>query len=171
MDPVQRKRAGLVGLFIALAGVITVAVAGHHAYSIYNILKTWTPVEAQLVDTAINNDRSFRRIQLARTEPYRVTWTFRYNVGGYTHLGIADPGTHGSHNEMLRWSRRFHLGQTVTIRHQPDDPDVISAAQWDWMTFAHSVQLGCWGIGITGLGLLLRFLAGRASFYSYRIRT
>jgi hypothetical protein len=165
MDTVQRRRAAVVGLFIAFAGVITLAVAAYRAFTIIRVLKTWTPVQAQLIDTTIRNERSFASMQLSRTANYLVTWTFRYNANGYPHLSSADPGTHGSYNEMLRWSRRFHPGETVTTRYDPNNPDIISAAQWDWITFAHAIRVGCWGIGIIAVGLLMRFIARRMSFY------
>jgi hypothetical protein len=159
MDQNQRRRLGTVATIIAAAGVVTLLIAAYLASSNIIVLKTWKPVEAQLVDTTVKNDKNYASIQTARADNYLVVWTFRYNVGGTDHIGATDPGTHGNYKQMMAWARRFNPGQTVTIHYQPDNPSVISAAQWDWITFSHAVWVGAWGLGILILGLIMKKLA------------
>ena len=155
----QRNRLGLVALFFVVAGLITLAIAAYQAGSNLIVLKTWKPVDAQLVDTKVSNDKIYTSIQSARADNYLVTWTFRYNIGGATHLATTDPGTHGTYRQMSKWADQFQKGQIVTIHHQPDNPEVISAAQWNWITFSHAAWVGAWGLGITIVGFVMRKLS------------
>ncbi len=161
MEQNQRNRLGIVALFIMAAGVITLLAAGYEAANNIIVLKTWKPVEAQLTDTTIKNERNFSSMQSSRTANYLVTWTFRYNVAGTPHIASTDPGTHGDYKQMIAWSHSFQPGQTVTIHHKPDNPDVISAVQWNWITFSHAAWVGAWGAAITILGFVMRKLASR----------
>jgi len=161
MDQNQRKRLGTVATIIAVAGIVTLLFAGYKASSNIIVLKTWKPVDAQLVDTIVKNEKVYTSVQSARADNYLVTWNFRYNVGGTDHLASTDPGAHGNYQQMMAWARRFNPGQTVTIHYQPDNPDVISAAQWDWITFSHAAWVGAWGLGILVLGMVMRKLALR----------
>jgi hypothetical protein len=161
MDQNQRRRLGTVSLVIVAAGVITLFIAAYQASSHIIVLKTWKPVEAQLVDTAVKNEKNYASIQTARADNYLVSWTFRYNIGGTAHVAATDPGTHGNYKEMIAWSGRFTPGQNVTIHYRPDNPDIISAAQWDWVTFSHAAITAAWGIGILILGMVMRSLARR----------
>jgi hypothetical protein len=161
MNTNQRKRLGVVALFIIAVGVITLLVAGYEAAGNIIVLRTWRPVEAQLLDTIVRNQKIYTSIQSSRADNYLVTWSFRYNVGNVAHVATTDPGTHGNYKQMLVWSRRFQPGQTVTIRYRPDNPDVISAARWDWITFSHARWVAAWGLGILVLGIVMRKLAQR----------
>ena len=72
---------------------------------------------------------------------------------------------------MSKWADQFQRGQTVTIHYQPDNPDVISAAQWNWITFSHAAWVGAWGLGIIVVGAVMRFLSNnRVSFYAVKTR-
>ncbi len=159
MVTTQRSRLGVVALFFLAAGVITLLVALYQAGSNIVVLKTWKPVEAQLTNTKITNDTIYTSIQNARADNYLVTWTFRYDVGGATHVATTDPGTHGTYSQMSKWADQFQKGQTVTIHQKPDHPDVISAAQWNWITFSHAAWVGAWGLGITIVGFVMRKLS------------
>ena len=159
---------GIVALFIVAAGAITLLLAAYEASTNIYVLKTWEPVEAQLVDTTIKNEKTFTGIHSSRADNYLVTWSFRYNIGNVAHVASTDPGTHGNETQMKLWSRRFQPGQTLTIHYKPDNPDAISAAQWDWITFSHATWVAAWGMGIILLGILMRLFA-RVSFYSYRV--
>jgi hypothetical protein len=163
----QRSRLGIVALFFIAAGLITLLIAFYQAGSNILVLKTWKPVEAQLLDVKVDNDKVYTSIQTARADNYLVTWTFRYNIGGATHVATADPGTHGTYRQMSKWADQFQKGQMLTIHHRPDNPDVISAAQWNWVTFSHAAWVGAWGVGITILGAILHHFSRRVTFYSY----
>jgi len=168
MDVVQRKRMGVVGAVIMAAGIITLLVAAWQASEQMIVLQTWKPVTAQLVKTDVQNDKLLTNIHTARADNYLVSWTFRFTVGGVAHVATADPGSHGNYTQMLKWSGRFQPGEQVTIHHKPDNPEVISAAQWDWITFYRAGWVGAWGIGIIVLGFVMRFFSSRVSTYSYK---
>jgi hypothetical protein len=163
MDANRSSRLGVVALIIVAVGLVTLVIAASQAGPNIAVLKTWKPVEAQLINTTITNERNFSGIQLARTGNYLVTWTFRYYVGGAMHLATTTPGTHGTESQMMAWSKRFHPGQVITIHYRPGNPDVITAAQWDWITFSHAVRVACWGIGILILGIVMWKIARQST--------
>ncbi len=167
MEGSQRKGLGFVALLIIAAGGFTLLVAVYQAAGNIVVLETWKPVEAQLTDVKIRNDKIYTSSQSARADNYLVTWTFRYNVGGIVHSSTTDPGTHGNYSQMLKWAHQFQNGQTVRIHFLPDNPDVISAAQWTWITFSHAAWVGTWGLGIIVLGMMLRLFSKRITFYAY----
>src|SRR3954453_18244283 len=70
MQTNQRRRLRTVATIIAAAGVITLLIALYQASSNIIVLRTWKPIEAQLVDTTIKNDRVYANIQTARADNY-----------------------------------------------------------------------------------------------------
>jgi Protein of unknown function (DUF3592) len=151
-----------VGTGILVVGVIVILIAAVQARGQYKVLRSWTPVPAQLLRTDVRNEKINLTIQTSRADRYIVTWTFRFSVGGVWHEATTDPGTHGTYSQMIAWTRRFHPGQQVLIRYNPSNPDEISAAAYDWITFSHAAWVGAWGIGIILVGFVLRRLANPA---------
>jgi Protein of unknown function (DUF3592) len=145
-----------VGTGILVVGIIVILIAAFQAYGQYNVLRSWTPLSAQFLRTDVRNEKINITIQTGRADRYIVTWTFRFNIGGVWHEATADPGTHGTYSQMIAWMRRFHPGQQVLIRYNPSNPDEISAAGYDWITFSRAAWVAAWGIGIIIVGFVLR---------------
>ena len=146
----------VIGTVLAVVGVVVLLIAGYQAYAKYSILHSWTPVTAQFLRTDVRNEKINVTIQTGRADRYLVTWTFRYAINGVQHEATTDPGTHGTYDQMIAWMRRFHPGEQVVIRYNPANPEEISAAAYDWITFSHAAWVGAWGLGIIILGFVLR---------------
>jgi hypothetical protein len=145
-----------LGVGLMVVGVIVVLLGALQAYQQYSVLRQWTPVEAQFVRTDVRNEKFQTSIRMGRADRYIVTWTFRYDVGGAAHEAVADPDVHGTRAQMVAWIHRFHPGEQVTIHYNPADSGEISAAAYDWLTFAHAAWVGAWGAGIAILGFAFR---------------
>jgi hypothetical protein len=145
-----------LGVGLMVVGVIVVLLGALQAYRQYSVLRRWTPVEAQFVRTDVRNEKFQTSIRMGRADRYIVMWTFRYDVGGAAHEAVADPDVHGTRAQMVAWIHRFHPGEQVTIHYNPADPGEISAAAYDWLTFAHAAWVGAWGAGIAILGFAFR---------------
>jgi hypothetical protein len=145
-----------LGVGSMVVGVIVVLLGAVQAYQQDSVLRRWTPVEAQFVRTDVRNEKFQTSIRMGRADRYIVTWTFRYDIGGVQHEAIADPDVHGTRAQMVAWIHRFRPGEQVTIHYNPADPGEISAAAYDWLTFAHAVWVGAWGAGIAILGFAFR---------------
>jgi hypothetical protein len=145
-----------LGVGLMVVGVIVVLLGALQAYQQYSVLRRWTPVEAQFVRTDVRNEKFQTSIRMGRADRYIVMWTFRYDVGGAAHEAVADPDVHGTRAQMVAWIHRFHPGEQVTIHYNPADPGEISAAAYDWLTFAHAAWVSAWGAGIAILGFASR---------------
>jgi hypothetical protein len=145
-----------LGVGLMVVGVIVVLLGALQAYQQYSVLRRWTPVEAQFVRTDVRNEKFQTSIRMGRADRYIVMWTFRYDVGGAAHEAVADPDVHGTRAQMVAWIHRFRPGEHVTIHYNPADPGEISAAAYDWLTFAHAAWVSAWGAGIAILGFAFR---------------
>jgi hypothetical protein len=145
-----------LGVGLLVVGVIAALLGAVQAYQHYSVLRRWTPVEAEFVRTDVRNEKFQTSMRTGRADRYIVTWTFRYDVGGVQHEAVADPDVHGTRAQMAAWIRRFRPGELVTIHYNPAAPGEISAAAYDWLTFAHAVWVGAWGAGIAILGFAFR---------------
>jgi len=148
-----------LGIGLIVVGVIVILLGGLQAYQRYRVLREWTPVAAEFVRTEVRNEKFDTRVWRGRADRYIVTWIFHYDVDGAPREAIADPDVHGTRAQMVAWIHRFHPGQRVTIHYNPANPGEISAAAYDWITFAHAVWVGAWGLGIAILGFVLRRFA------------
>ncbi len=163
MEPAVRKNLGVVGVVLMVAGVVTLVVAAYQAGVNVAVLTSWKPVQADFVQAEVQNQKILSSIHSARANHYLVTWTFHYDVAGAAHTASTTSGTHGEYSEMMAWARRFSPGQKVTIHYQADNPEVISAAAWDGITFAHATRTAAWGLGIVIVGFAIwKFSAERA---------
>lgn len=149
-----------LGIGLIAVGAIVLLLGALQAYQQYSVLRRWTPVAAEFLRTDVRNEKFDTRVWKGRADRYIVTWTFRYEVGGVRREAVADPDVHGTRAQMVAWIHRFRPGEQVTIHYNPADPGEISAAAYDWLTFAHAVWVGAWGTGIAILGFALRRLIG-----------
>jgi hypothetical protein len=156
MDPNARRKLGVVGAGFLIVGAVVLLIAAVQAGEKLITLKTWIPTPAEFLSADLVNDKVNLTVETARADNYRVNWNFRYSVGGVTHAATTDPGTPGRFSEASKWLNHFQKGQQYTIRVKPDNPDIISADAYDWITFAHSVSVAMWGIGIIVAGVVLR---------------
>lgn len=145
-----------VGTGLVAVGLIVILIAAFQAYRQYNVLRSWTPLQAQFLRTDVRNEKFNTSIQSGHADRYLVTWTFRFNIGGVQHEASTDPGTHGTYSHMMAWMRRFHRGEQVLIRYNPSNPEEISAAACDWITFSHAAWVATWGVAILIVGFVLR---------------
>jgi hypothetical protein len=145
-----------LGVGLIAVGVIVALLGAVQVYQQYTVLRSWTPVAAEFVRTDVRNEKFQTSMRTGRADRYIVTWSFRYDVGGVQREAVADPDVHGTRAQMAAWIRRFRPGEQVTIHYNPAEPDEISAAAYDWLTFAHAVWVGAWGAGIAILGFASR---------------
>ena len=155
MDGTAKRKLAPVGKIFVAVGAIVLCIGIYQAVQNLIVLWTWKPVQAELMDVNISNDKVRQTIETARADNYLVTWTFRYEIAGATHTATTNPGTHGTYGEMIKWMQRFAGGERLTIHYQPDNPEVISAAAYDWITFSHAARTSAWGIGIAIVGFLM----------------
>jgi Protein of unknown function (DUF3592) len=145
-----------LGIGLIVVGSIVMLLGALQAYQQYRVLRSWTPVTAEFVRTAVRNEKFQTSMRMGRADRYIVTWIFHYDVGGSPHEATADPDVHGTRAQMVAWIHRFRPGQRVTIHYRPTDPGEISAAAYDWITFSHAVWVAAWGVGIAILGFAFR---------------
>ena len=152
----NRMNLRALGMGLIAVGAIVVLLGALQAYQQYGVLRRWTPVTAQFVRTDVRNEKLQTSMRTGRADRYIVTWTFRYDVGGVQREAVADPDVHGTRAQMVAWIQRFRPGEQVTIHYNPADPGEISAAAYDWLTFAHAAWVGAWGAAIAILGFAFR---------------
>ena len=145
-----------LGMGLIVVGFVVMLLGALQAYLQYHVLHSWTPVTAEFVRTEVRNEKFETNMRTGRADRYIVTWIFHYDVGGSPREAIADPDVHGTRAQMVAWIHRFRPGQEVTIHYNPADPGEISAAAYDWLTFAHAVWVAAWGVGIAIVGFAFR---------------
>lgn len=154
--PFNPITARTVGTGLVVVGLIVVLIATFQAYEQYTVLHSWTPLPAQFLRADVRNEKFKTNIQASHADRYLVTWTFRFNIGGVWHEATTDPGSHGTYSQMIAWMSRFHPGEQVLIRYNPANPEEISAAAYDWITFSHAAWVAAWAGCILLVGFVLR---------------